>query len=79
MAVALGVNLEEKNCVGLEINANHIRSVSSGKVIGKVTPIHLGSSTHVWDIRIEDEEGRLVCVSRLTVAILSKNRSETLK
>ena len=79
VASALVVNLEEKNCVGLEINANHIRSVRSGKVIGKVTPIHLGSSTHVWDIRIEDEEARLVCVSRLTVAILSKNRSETPK
>lgn len=79
VASALVVNLDEKNCVGLEINANHIRSVRSGKVIGKVTPIHLGSSTHVWDIRIEDEEARLVCVSRLTVAILSKNRSAAVK
>lgn len=76
VASALVVDLNEKNCVGLEINANHIRSVRSGKVIGKVTPIHLGSSTHVWDIRIEDEAGKLICVSRLTVAILSKIRNQ---
>ena len=59
-------------CVGLEINANHIRSIRSGWVIATAEPLHLGSSTHVWDIKIKNEEGKLVCVSRLTVAILKK-------
>ena len=57
-------------CVGLEINANHIRSARQGLVTGIATPIHLGSSTHVWDIKIYDERERLLCISRLTVAIL---------
>jgi 1,4-dihydroxy-2-naphthoyl-CoA hydrolase len=59
-------------CVGIEINANHIRGVKSGFVFGKCTPLHLGSSTHVWDIRINDENGKLICVSRLTVAIMKR-------
>lgn len=59
--------------VGLELNANHIRSVSSGFVIGTARPIHVGRSTHVWETRIEDEAGRLICVSRLTLLI--KERS----
>lgn len=58
--------------VGIEINANHIRSVRSGLVTGITTPIHIGASTHVWDIKIYDEREKLVCVSRLTVAILKK-------
>lgn len=57
-------------CVGLEINANHIRSARQGLVTGIASPIHLGSSTHVWDIKIYDERERLLCISRLTVAIL---------
>lgn len=57
-------------CVGLEINANHIRSVNQGLVTGTATPVHLGSSTHVWEIKIHDQRERLVCISRLTVAIL---------
>ena len=72
VASAMFVDLEHFNCVGIEINANHIKSVKEGKVIGKASPIHLGSSTHVWDIRIVDEYNKLVCVSRLTVAVLSK-------
>ena len=60
-----------QRAVGLEINANHIRSASSGWVYGKCTPIHLGRTTHVWDIRITDEQERLVCISRLTIAIIS--------
>ncbi|MBS1512272.1 MAG: hotdog fold thioesterase [Bacteroidetes bacterium] len=59
-------------CVGLEINANHVRGVREGNVIATCTPLHLGSSTHVWDIKIHDEKEKLVCVSRLTVAILKK-------
>jgi 1,4-dihydroxy-2-naphthoyl-CoA hydrolase len=60
-------------CVGLEINANHIRGVREGYVYGTATPLHLGQTTHVWDIRIYDEREKLVCVSRLTVAILRKS------
>jgi 1,4-dihydroxy-2-naphthoyl-CoA hydrolase len=59
-------------CVGLEINANHLRSAKSGWVTGTATIIHQGKKTHVWDIRITNEEGELVCISRLTVAILDK-------
>ncbi len=59
-----------KRCVGLNINANHIRSVAAGKVYGLATPAHLGRSTQVWDISITDEQNRIVCVSRLTMAVL---------
>ncbi|GAA4466462.1 hotdog fold thioesterase [Nibrella saemangeumensis] len=62
---------ERQRAVGLEINANHIRSVREGWVYGKVTPIHRGRTTHVWDIRITDEQQKLVCVSRITIAVLT--------
>ncbi|MCE3284265.1 MAG: thioesterase [Steroidobacteraceae bacterium] len=57
-------------CVGQEINANHVRSARSGHVTGTARPIHLGSRSQVWDIRIEDEGGRLTCVSRLTMSVI---------
>ncbi len=60
----------KQKAVGLEINANHLRPVSEGWVYGKVTPIHIGRRTHIWDIKITDENQKLVCVSRLTVAIV---------
>jgi 1,4-dihydroxy-2-naphthoyl-CoA hydrolase len=59
-------------CVGMEINANHLRSVKDGFVTGMATPFHIGGSTHVWDIRITDEKEKLVCISRLTVAVIPK-------
>jgi 1,4-dihydroxy-2-naphthoyl-CoA hydrolase len=59
-------------CVGLEINANHIRSAKQGLVTGVATPLHLGASTHVWDIKIYDQQEKLICVSRLTVAIIPR-------
>ena len=59
-------------CVGLEINANHISSARSGSVIATATALHTGSTTHVWDIKIHDEANKLICVCRLTVAILVK-------
>lgn len=62
---------EKQRAVGVEINANHIRSVREGWVYGKVTPLHIGRSTQVWDIKITNEEGKLVCVSRLTCAVIS--------
>jgi 1,4-dihydroxy-2-naphthoyl-CoA hydrolase len=62
-------------CVGIEINANHIRSAKEGYVYGVCKPIHIGSTTHVWDIRIINEEEKLVCISRLTVGIMKKKTS----
>ncbi|WDG10248.1 hotdog fold thioesterase [Vibrio campbellii] len=60
---------EGSYCVGLDINANHIRAMRSGHVIGTAKPVHLGVSTQVWQIEITDERGRLVCTSRLTIAV----------
>ena len=75
MAGALVLDPEKEYCVGMEINANHVRSVRSGYVYGKATPIHIGRKTHIWEIRIEDENGKLVCISRLTLAIISKKEN----
>ena len=72
IASALVIDQTQYNCVGLEINANHIRGVKEGYVYGTVLPLHIGRSTHVWDIKIYDQWEKLVCVSRLTVAILRK-------
>jgi 1,4-dihydroxy-2-naphthoyl-CoA hydrolase len=72
-SVASWMLLDDPNtqrAVGLEINANHLRSVRDGWVYGRCTPIHIGRTTHVWDIRIADEQGKLVCVSRLTIAVI---------
>lgn len=63
-------NPMKQRAVGLEINANHVRSVKSGWVYGKATPLHLGRSTHIWDIKITTEDDKLVCASRLTMAII---------
>ena len=60
---------ETRYCVGLDINANHLRAMRQGQVIGTAKPIHIGISTQVWQIDITDEQGRLVCVSRLTLAV----------
>jgi 1,4-dihydroxy-2-naphthoyl-CoA hydrolase len=64
-------------CVGQEINANHIRSARNGRVTGTARPVHLGSRSQVWDIRIEDDQGRLTCVSRLTMSVLENLRATT--
>src|SRR5690554_2512876 len=58
--------------VGIEINANHLRGVRSGLVTGTARPLHVGRSTQVWEIRIEDDAGRPVCISRLTLAVVSR-------
>jgi len=58
--------------VGLDINANHVRGVTSGLVTGTARPLHLGRTTQVWEIRIEDEHARLVCISRLTLAVVPR-------
>jgi uncharacterized protein (TIGR00369 family) len=72
VAATLCVDLSSQMPVGLELNANHLRSVSAGYVYGTVRPIHVGRSTHVWETRIEDETGQLICVSRLTILIKSR-------
>ncbi len=58
--------------VGLEVNANHLRPVKSGFVSGICKPVHIGGKTHVWDIRLYDDRGKMNCISRLTVAIIPK-------
>ena len=75
VASYLVIDSSQFYCVGIEINANHIRSAKNGFVYGVCSPLHLGSSTHVWDIRITNEEGKLVCISRLTVAIMKMKGS----
>ena len=69
---ALVIDMDKFICVGLEINANHVRAAKEGLVTALCTPLHLGKSTHVWDIKITDENEKLICISRLTVAILPK-------
>jgi 1,4-dihydroxy-2-naphthoyl-CoA hydrolase len=66
------VDSNRNYCVGMEINANHIRPVSSGWVYGTAKAIHIGQKTHIWEIIIKDEKEHLVCISRLTMAILDK-------
>jgi len=75
VASHLVIDPSEFYCVGIEINANHIRSAKEGFVYGICSPLHIGSSTHVWDIRITNEEEKLICISRLTVAIMKKKAS----
>lgn len=69
----LCVNPDTQQIVGIEINANHLKSITSGYIVGITTPIHVGRSIHVWDIHIHDETMKhLVCVSRLTTKVLEK-------
>ncbi len=63
-------------CVGLDINANHIRAVRKGIVTGTASPVHLGTTTQVWQINIIDERSRLICSSRLTIAVMKKKRGQ---
>jgi 1,4-dihydroxy-2-naphthoyl-CoA hydrolase len=63
---------EGHGVVGIEINANHVRGVRSGTVTGTARPLHVGRRTQVWEIRIEDGDGRLVCISRLTIAVVPR-------
>ena len=60
---------EAHYCVGMEINANHMASVSSGLVTGRTTPLHIGKNTHVWEIRLYREDQRLLCISRHTLSV----------
>jgi len=68
----LTVNPETHLAVGIEINCNHVRGKKEGVVTAVASPLHIGATTHVWDIRISDEHQKLICISRLTVAIVKK-------
>lgn len=75
-AAELALADPEKMTVGLEINANHLRPVTQGHVRGVARPLHLGRTTQVWEIRIVDDAERLVCIARLTVAIVPRPQDE---
>ncbi len=72
LAAQLTVDDSQYQTVGLEVNANHIKSVRSGIVTGIAVPIHLGKKTQVWEIKITDESNALICISRLTMAVIEK-------
>ena len=72
IASAFSIDTTKKMPVGIEINANHLKSASSGRVTGKVTAVRRGHSLHVWNIEIHNEQKELICVSRLTVMIVDK-------
>ena len=74
LAATIVLNPTEQYAVGLEINANHIKSARSGYVTGVCRPIHVGKGTHVWETKITNEDGALVCVSRITMAILNQKK-----
>ena len=66
------IDLDKQYCVGLDINANHIKAMTEGYVFGTARPLHMGRSTQVWEIRIEDEDGSLVAICRLTMAVINR-------
>jgi 1,4-dihydroxy-2-naphthoyl-CoA hydrolase len=72
VGAAYVVDRNKYDCVGLEINANHLRGVREGIVTGIARPIHIGKTTQVWDIRIHDSRDKIICISRITVAVLKR-------
>lgn len=72
VAAAMVIDHAAYFCVGLDINANHVRSASSGLVTGITKPLHMGATTQVWEIKIYDEKEKLVCVSRITIGVLKR-------
>jgi 1,4-dihydroxy-2-naphthoyl-CoA hydrolase len=71
-AANFAVDITKQYCVGLSINTNHIRSIKSGFIFAKATPIHIGKSTHVWNIDITNEAGQMISATRLTMAVLER-------
>jgi 1,4-dihydroxy-2-naphthoyl-CoA hydrolase len=71
IAGMMQVDIARESVVGLEINANHLRGKRDGVVTATATPVHIGRRTHVWEVRIADEAGKLVCVSRCTLAVVA--------
>jgi 1,4-dihydroxy-2-naphthoyl-CoA hydrolase len=76
MAANLCVDRNKYVCLGLDINANHIRPALEGFVYGTARPFHLGRKTQVWEIKITDQDDQLVCISRLTMAVIEKRKDE---
>ena len=72
VASGMLIDREKQMAVGLEINANHLRPVKKGFVTATCRPVHIGGKTHVWDIRLFDDRGKMSCISRLTVAVVPK-------
>jgi 1,4-dihydroxy-2-naphthoyl-CoA hydrolase len=72
VGAAFVVDRSKYDCVGLEINANHLRGVRDGFVTGIARPVHLGKTTQVWEIRIHDGRDKIVCISRITIAVLKR-------
>ena len=72
LGATMCIDATNEMAVGLDINANHVRAVTEGVVTGTARPLHVGRSTQVWEIRIEDERGKLVCISRLTLAVVPR-------
>ena len=72
MGAAMSVDANEYQVVGQEINANHVRAARSGLVTGTAKPVHIGGRTHVWSIEIVNEAGKLVCISRITMAVIKR-------
>ena len=72
LAATFCVDPATSMCVGMEINANHIRPVAKGHVTGTARPAHLGRTSQIWEVRIVDEAGKLVCISRVTMAVVPK-------
>lgn len=70
MASYMCIDQKQFYCVGIEVNANHLRGVRSGRVSAVARPVHRGRTTHVWDIRLTDDTGKLTCISRLTIAVV---------
>ena len=77
LASAMVIDTARFQCVGLEINANHVHSATDGYVTGIAAPLHLGKSTHVWDIKLYNEDNKMICIGRLTVAIIEKRDFKT--
>jgi 1,4-dihydroxy-2-naphthoyl-CoA hydrolase len=69
-AATFCVDPEEHHCVGVEINANHVRPVTEGHVVGTARPVNLGRTLQIWEVRIENQQGKLACIARVTMAVL---------
>lgn len=77
VAAALCLDRGAKMAVGLELNANHVRPVRSGWVTGVAAPIHIGRTTQIWEIKLFNERDKLVCIARLTVAVVKRQEQPT--
>lgn len=70
------VDQELSYCVGLEINGNHLAPTRDGRVTGRASPLHLGRSTQVWEIKIRNQRDKVVCISRMTMAVIQRNQAK---